>query len=128
MSQEVTFGDYLLCLNFYRKLDDKFFFFNHTATTEIYTVRNTLSLHDALPISASPPTATSASASPRAPPRGPRPRLGPRVLPSASPPSWRASYRRPDGALPPRPLAARLLRRQDAEGRRGRYAEPLLRR
>src|SRR5881396_2819866 len=51
MSQEVTFGDYLLCLNFYRKLDDKFFFFNHTATTEIYTVRNTLSLHDALPIS-----------------------------------------------------------------------------
>src|SRR5881396_1540349 len=28
-----------------------FFFFNDTATTEIYTVRNTLSLHDALPIS-----------------------------------------------------------------------------
>src|SRR5881396_334569 len=27
-----------------------FFFFNDTATTEIYTVRNTLSLHDALPI------------------------------------------------------------------------------
>src|SRR5881396_4411952 len=26
------------------------FFFNETATTEIYTVRNTLSLHDALPI------------------------------------------------------------------------------
>src|SRR5881396_3959491 len=26
-----------------------FFFFNDTATTEIYTVRNTLSLHDALP-------------------------------------------------------------------------------
>src|SRR5881396_4444115 len=26
------------------------FFFNDTATTEIYTVRNTLSLHDALPI------------------------------------------------------------------------------
>jgi thioredoxin-like negative regulator of GroEL len=25
MSQEVTFGDYLLCLNFYRKLDDKKF-------------------------------------------------------------------------------------------------------
>jgi hypothetical protein len=23
MSQEVTFGDYLLCLNFYRKLDEK---------------------------------------------------------------------------------------------------------
>src|SRR5881396_4333526 len=28
-----------------------FFFVNDTATTEIYTVRNTLSLHDALPIS-----------------------------------------------------------------------------
>src|SRR5213076_3624485 len=28
-----------------------FFFFNDTATTEIYTVGNTLSLHDALPIS-----------------------------------------------------------------------------
>src|SRR6187397_3732814 len=27
-----------------------FFFFNYTATTEIYTVYNTLSLHDALPI------------------------------------------------------------------------------
>src|SRR5213082_4155055 len=29
-----------------------FFFFNDTATTEIYTVSDTLSLHDALPISA----------------------------------------------------------------------------
>src|SRR5213075_3577062 len=28
-------------------------FFNDTATTEIYTTRHTLSLHDALPISAS---------------------------------------------------------------------------
>src|SRR3546814_15087208 len=28
-----------------------FFFFNDTATTEIYTYRHTLSLHDALPIS-----------------------------------------------------------------------------
>src|SRR6187399_3747615 len=28
-----------------------FFFFNDTATTEIYTTANTLSLHDALPIS-----------------------------------------------------------------------------
>ena len=27
-----------------------FFFFNDTATTEIYTTHNTLSLHDALPI------------------------------------------------------------------------------
>src|SRR2546430_2933902 len=34
-----------------------FFFFNDTATTEIYT----LSLHDALPISGPPPMATTAS-------------------------------------------------------------------
>src|SRR5881396_2553580 len=31
------------------------FFFNDTEPTEIYTVRNTLSLHDALPISPSAP-------------------------------------------------------------------------
>src|SRR3546814_12387642 len=31
-----------------------FFFFNDTATTEIYTYCHTLSLHDALPILASP--------------------------------------------------------------------------
>src|SRR5213075_3583159 len=30
---------------------DVFFFLNHTPTTEIYTTRHTLSLHDALPIS-----------------------------------------------------------------------------
>src|SRR5881227_4445417 len=34
------------------------FFFNDTATTEIYTTVHTLSLHDALPIS-SPPTPTT---------------------------------------------------------------------
>src|SRR5213082_4239098 len=32
------------------------FFFNNTATTEIYTVSDTLSLHDALPISCTAPT------------------------------------------------------------------------
>src|SRR5881397_4131451 len=31
-----------------------FFFFNDTATTEIYTAQYTLSLHDALPISSPP--------------------------------------------------------------------------
>src|SRR5213076_1305049 len=36
-----------------------FFFFNDTATTEIYTVGNTLSLHDALPISVSPTDKTA---------------------------------------------------------------------
>src|SRR6187397_3697856 len=35
-----------------------FFFFNDTATTEIYTVYNTLSLHDALPISRPAPSAS----------------------------------------------------------------------
>src|SRR5213595_4363353 len=32
-----------------------FFFFNDTATTEIYTTEDTLSLHDALPISSCAP-------------------------------------------------------------------------
>src|SRR5213083_3731847 len=40
-----------------------FFFFNDTATTEIYTTANTLSLHDALPISPK----RSAPGSPRPP-------------------------------------------------------------
>src|SRR6059036_3973447 len=35
-----------------RRLSSFFFFFNDTATTEIYTTYDTLSLHDALPISA----------------------------------------------------------------------------
>src|SRR6058998_687852 len=34
-----------------RRVSRRFFFFNDTPTTEIYTVMNTLSLHDALPIS-----------------------------------------------------------------------------
>src|SRR5213083_3735652 len=41
------------CLNFC------FFFFNETATTEIYTTANTLSLHDALPISPARPPSCS---------------------------------------------------------------------
>src|SRR5213075_3548326 len=40
-----------------------FFFFNHTATTDIYTTRHTLSLHDALPIySTAPPRVACRSA------------------------------------------------------------------
>src|SRR6187399_3732265 len=35
-----------------------FFFFNDTATTEIYTTANTLSLHDALPICQAHPAPT----------------------------------------------------------------------
>src|SRR6187551_4135065 len=37
-------------------LNSVFFFFNDTATTEIYTTHNTLSLHDALPICPPPST------------------------------------------------------------------------
>src|SRR3546814_13462618 len=40
---------YDMCLSFV--IITYFFFFNDTATTEIYTYRHTLSLHDALPIS-----------------------------------------------------------------------------
>src|SRR5213082_4303897 len=36
-----------------------FFFFNDTANTEIYTVSDTLSLHDALPISPDGPRRTA---------------------------------------------------------------------
>src|SRR3712207_7956419 len=54
-----------------------FFFFNDTATTEIYT----LSLHDALPISAAPPSwPRSSRSSP-----GRRPRTGGRARPSGTP-------------------------------------------
>src|SRR5881628_4169848 len=43
----------IFCVYFYFL----FFFFNDTATTEIYTSVNTLSLHDALPISLLSPRA-----------------------------------------------------------------------
>src|SRR3546814_2572256 len=45
-----------------------FFFFNDTATTEIYTYLHTLSLHDALPILSTPfgDTKILSSATPRA--------------------------------------------------------------
>src|SRR5579884_4519371 len=45
-----------------------FFFFNDTATTEIYT----LSLHDALPISAASPSAPTSRKSPTPRPTSPR--------------------------------------------------------
>src|SRR3546814_11128152 len=41
-------------------LSRDFFFFNYTATTEIYTYGHTLSLHDALPISTSSTMTASA--------------------------------------------------------------------
>src|SRR6187200_3579573 len=51
-----------------------FFFFNDTATTEIYTVSDTLSLHDALPISSAAPSSPRVSC----PPSTPRRRLSAR--------------------------------------------------
>src|SRR3712207_7418194 len=69
--------------------DPNFFFFNDTATTEIYT----LSLHDALPISpattttcSGPPSGRSASAAPSTPIRG---STGTGRPPSAAPPPTR---------------------------------------
>src|SRR6187397_137235 len=44
------------------------FFFNDTATTEIYTVYNTLSLHDALPIWIRPKRTSSSPWTPSRPP------------------------------------------------------------
>src|SRR2546426_5761128 len=68
----------------YESRNCNFFFFNDTATTEIYT----LSLHDALPISpaarpASRPTRRGSRAPPEGPARSPRPRR-----PACRPPPW----------------------------------------
>src|SRR5882762_5673868 len=62
-----------------------FFFFNDTATTEIYT----LSLHDALPISA-PPRHPAASTRPTRAPVLAAPTAAP--TPAAPPPTTRTSY------------------------------------
>src|SRR5436309_10682005 len=53
----------------------RFFFFNDPATTEIYT----LSLHDALPISAGPRAPTPAPGHPRAPSAAPQDRKSTRL-------------------------------------------------
>src|SRR5881275_2707907 len=47
--------NYILVIFHSNNFSFLFFFFNDTATTEIYTVPYTLSLHDALPISSAPP-------------------------------------------------------------------------
>src|SRR5881396_4356028 len=46
------------------------FFFNDTETTEIYTVRNTLSLHDALPILSAPARRSASRSAASAPVSG----------------------------------------------------------
>src|SRR5260370_32977443 len=85
-----------------------FFFFNDTATTEIYT----LSLHDALPISRCHPSLATLMASlpapshaiPRARARNASARAFPSLLPPASPPAvaGHAPPRRPtDQSLTP---------------------------
>src|SRR5213076_3605457 len=63
-----------------------FFFFNDTATTEIYTVGNTLSLHDALPTS--PASVTSRGRASTPPTVAPRPR-------ARSPRAWRPRCAKP---------------------------------
>src|SRR5881396_4440023 len=50
------------------------FFFNDTPTTEIYTVRNTLSLHDALPITRASSASTTSNRPPCAAGRSSAPR------------------------------------------------------
>src|SRR6187200_3748144 len=53
----------MLYISFFVLLVSFFFFFNDTATTEIYTVSDTLSLHDALPISCSSTACTCCATS-----------------------------------------------------------------
>src|SRR5260370_39939985 len=90
-----------------------FFFLNDTATTEI----STLSLHDALPISPSPPTGTVG--------RGLRPRQ-PLALqtvmygPANVPPCWRGLRPRQHGGT----LAGPYITVCSARGWRGRRPRP----
>src|SRR3712207_8404280 len=67
-----------------------FFFFNDTATTEIYT----LSLHDALPISWPPRSGGSGppgpASAPPTPPRAGRPAAAPAAAPFPATPAWRS--------------------------------------
>src|SRR3546814_465128 len=79
------------------------FFFNGTATTEIYTYRHTLSLHDALPISWGTPRWA----------RRTSPRSGPGPTPSARQPRQR----------PPRPPSRHARPRPSAD-RPGGFEEP----
>src|SRR2546426_7897275 len=78
-----------------------FFFFNDTATTEIYT----LSLHDALPISAGEPCGAPAHRAARAPQRGPR-RARPR---HRAPPAHARSEEHTSELQSPCNLVCRLL-------------------
>src|SRR6059058_6602347 len=80
-----------------------FFFFNDTATTEIYTSLHTLSLHDALPISPGRPAPAGRRR------RHPRGRARPR-LPAARPDQRRGAQPPAGPAEPPRPLRPRAPR------------------
>src|SRR3546814_12127620 len=70
-----------------------FFFFNDTATTEIYTYWHTLSLHDALPIFAASPLRRVAPTPPPKPPH--HPASAPRATRPAPAPRRRRTTRRP---------------------------------
>src|SRR5881296_3527524 len=105
-----------------------FFFFNDTATTEIYTLLYTLSLHDALPISlGAEPHATLAARLEIAAPRHGRVTCIPTVAPAHSDRPALPQFERgrePAGYAAPRSEARRReiehLGREGAEQRHGR--------
>src|SRR3546814_4421428 len=74
-----------------------FFFVNDTATTEIYTYRHTLSLHDALPISPRSIGPTSGARPPRC--------WAARGLPATAAASKNSSMERPSTPPIPRPIS-----------------------
>src|SRR5216117_4017165 len=80
-----------------------FFFFNDTATTEIYTRKDTLSLHDALPIRASTLVWTAGTAPNPLVARLPLPNRGGRVLVNEylEVPGWPGVWALGDCALVP---------------------------
>src|SRR5256886_1644077 len=84
-----------------------FFFFNDTATTEIYT----LSLHDALPISAGPDTARRGHGDPRG-----------QCLVARGGPRWRGAGALPDAPPGARVPPGRVASVSRAHGRAGRRA------
>src|SRR5210317_283378 len=65
----MNLSTFIYMLIFYIHFLFLFFFFNDTATTEIYTLSYTLSLHDALPISARVHTARPCTTGTRSPTR-----------------------------------------------------------
>src|SRR5216117_1212371 len=104
-----------------RSFSTHFFFFNDPATTEIYTRKDTLSLHDALPISdAAAQVVGAAHLRPRPHPRGGRGPARARLL-LARGPGWRRHRderrARSDRRRPDRGREDRAVRRAGARPR-----------